>query len=429
MTKRKPFSIHHLTAKLLIALILFAGLILSVPVLALECANAGAVPGTSPDDTGDGDATACGSSAIAGGGQSTALGIGANSSGDYSTALGNFATAPGFLSIAFGPFSNSGDQGTALGPYANSGGASFSTALGHSASASGENSAALGTLTSSSGVNSAAVGYNANSSGDASIALGQFASSGGVGSTALGTFAYTDQPWAIVLGSIADVNGAPRYTDVAIGTTSPAAPLHVFRDDPTQEFLYLESDETGTIEDRAMMYLANNGGIRFEFYNQVLDSAWRFQAATGNKDNFEIAKVGTGAIEFRVDAEGNAYVLNNLEVGGTVLTNLNMPSDIGLKQNIESLDPQDVLDKVVALPVQSWEYRKTPGVRHIGPMAQDFQAAFELGVDDASISVVDASGVALASIKALETRNRKLEQRVEQLEALVTQLLPKVAQN
>lgn len=424
MTKRRPFSIHHLTAKLLIALILFAGLPLSVPVLALECANAGAVPGTSPDDTGDGDATACGSSAIAGGDDSTALGIGANSSGEYSTALGNFATAPGFLSIALGPFSNSGDQGTALGPYANSGGASFSTALGHSASASGENSAALGTLTSSSGVNSAAVGYNANSSGDGSIALGQFASSGGVGSTALGTFAYTDQPWAIVLGSIADVNGAPLYTDVAIGTTTPMAPLHVTRKDGTAQILV---EETKLVPGpQTLFILANPGNTKFEIMNTEAMNSWAF---TNSGEDFRVSLQDSGVVEFSVDNFGNAYVANDLEIGGTFTTNLNMPSDISLKQNIETIDADDVLQKVAALPVQAWEYSDKPGQRHIGPMAQDFRASFGLGADDKSISVVDASGVALASIKALETRNRKLEQRVEQLEALVTQLLPKVAQN
>ncbi len=60
----------------------------------------------------------------------------------------------------------------------------------------------------------------------------------------------------------------------------------------------------------------------------------------------------------------------------------------------------------------------------MGPMAQDFRAAFGLGVNDTSIVTVDADGVALAAIQglnervvALEVDNRALRARLERLEA------------
>ena len=67
------------------------------------------------------------------------------------------------------------------------------------------------------------------------------------------------------------------------------------------------------------------------------------------------------------------------------------------------------------------------GVRHVGPMAQDFQEAFGLnGGDDKHISVVDESGVALAAIQGLnqklETENAALKARLEKLEKLVQKL-------
>jgi hypothetical protein len=66
-----------------------------------------------------------------------------------------------------------------------------------------------------------------------------------------------------------------------------------------------------------------------------------------------------------------------------------------------------VLDRLAALPISSWRYRtERSGALHVGPMAQDFHAAFGLGDSDRSIGVLDASGVALASIQGL---NRKLE--------------------
>ena len=44
---------------------------------------------------------------------------------------------------------------------------------------------------------------------------------------------------------------------------------------------------------------------------------------------------------------------------------------------------------------------QSPSVRHVGPMAQDFHAAFGLGGDDKHINTVDADGVALAAIQGL----------------------------
>ncbi len=215
-----------------------------------------------------------------------------------------------------------------------------------------------------------------------------------------------------------DSNGA-----VGIGTGTPSAPFHVFRDDSTQEFMFLQSDNVGTVQDRAMMQLTNSGGIRFQFDNMALGTAWRFQAATGNADNFEITKVGTGAIELRLDGSGN------LIITGT-LTEM---SDVNAKQDIIELPGELVLAKLEQLPVAEWVYKSDPETRHIGPMAQDFHAAFGLGRDDTHISPRDMAGVNMAAIKALKAENETLkadlaekgteiallEERLGKLEALI----------
>jgi hypothetical protein len=75
-------------------------------------------------------------------------------------------------------------------------------------------------------------------------------------------------------------------------------------------------------------------------------------------------------------------------------------SDRALKEGLAPVDPRQVLARVAALPMATWSY-KGETVRHLGPMAQDFSAAFGLGADDRHIHVIDASGVALTAIQGL----------------------------
>jgi hypothetical protein len=121
---------------------------------------------------------------------------------------------------------------------------------------------------------------------------------------------------------------------------------------------------------------------------------------------------------------GTLIVNGPVTAQGMLLT-----SDRHAKEHFTPLDPQDILAKVAALPISEWNYktdRRT--VRHVGPMAQDFHAAFGLdGGDDRHISVVDEGGVALAaiqglnhktaaSIQELKTENADLKAQVSQLE-------------
>ncbi len=79
-------------------------------------------------------------------------------------------------------------------------------------------------------------------------------------------------------------------------------------------------------------------------------------------------------------------------------------SDRNSKTDFAEVDPLDVLDKVVAMPVSTWRYKLESDQRHLGPMAQDFHAAFGLGADDRHITTVDAAGVAFAAIKGLDEK-------------------------
>lgn len=92
-------------------------------------------------------------------------------------------------------------------------------------------------------------------------------------------------------------------------------------------------------------------------------------------------------------------------------------SDRNQKKNLAPVDAAAILDKVSRLPISSWTYDKDPAeVRHLGPMAQDFRAAFGLGDDDRTYYAVDAQGVALAAIKALNEQVSAQSARIEKLE-------------
>jgi phage shock protein A len=61
----------------------------------------------------------------------------------------------------------------------------------------------------------------------------------------------------------------------------------------------------------------------------------------------------------------------------------------------------------------------------MGPMAEDFYKAFQLGTGNTSIGVQDLTGVSLAAIKELNLRTDQLQQKtaeVEQLREQVNQL-------
>jgi trimeric autotransporter adhesin len=114
----------------------------------------------------------------------------------------------------------------------------------------------------------------------------------------------------------------------------------------------------------------------------------------------------TASNEFVARASGGVYLYSNeaasagvrLAPGSGTWSNL---SDRASKADIVPLDDASVLAKVNALPVSTWRYKSERGVRHAGPMAQDFYAAFGVGEDDRHITSIDEDGVALAAIKAL----------------------------
>jgi hypothetical protein len=92
-------------------------------------------------------------------------------------------------------------------------------------------------------------------------------------------------------------------------------------------------------------------------------------------------------------------------------------SDRNLKRDVEPVDDHAVLESVARMPVSTWSYKsEDPSVRHLGPMAQDFHAAFGLGDTDRAYDSIDAHGVAFAAIKGLYEEVQEQSARIERLE-------------
>ena len=190
-------------------------------------------------------------------------------------------------------------------------------------------------------------------------------------------------------------------TSIAFGNQTRQM-LELYRD-PSSIYIYGIGVQNSTFYQRT----GTNGGF-----------AWYMGGAHSDLQN----NAGGGKTLMTLSTAG-------LTVNGTFVS----ASDRNLKENFTPVSGQDVLQKVAAMPVSRWNYINDAGTEHIGPMAQDFYAAFGVGPDDKHITTVDEGGVALAAIQGLnqkleaenaelKSQNDALAARLNQLETLVKQM-------
>ncbi len=105
-------------------------------------------------------------------------------------------------------------------------------------------------------------------------------------------------------------------------------------------------------------------------------------------------------------------------------TSWSVISDRNVKKDFTPLDHQAVLEKLANIPVTQWHYQweDTTAPWHIGPVAQEFKAAFYPGGDDKSITTLEADGVALAAIKGLNEVVKAKDQELQALKSSVAEL-------
>ena len=131
----------------------------------------------------------------------------------------------------------------------------------------------------------------------------------------------------------------------------------------------------------------------------------------------------TARNQWRVRSRGGVYFFTNFGMNSGVWLGpgsnaWNAVCDSATKEDFKPVDRRALLEKVAALSVRNYKMKdQDDGTRHIGPVAQDFHAAFGVGESDKGINTADADGVALAAIQALYEQNQALSRRVAELEA------------
>ncbi len=303
------------------------------------------------------------------GSSSAAFNLDTQASGAYSFAANYRTVARETASAAFGIETASQGIASLAGGQTSVASGDHAVALGLSTYAAGAQSVALGRSTSAYGARTLVVGHNNSAYGDNSLAGGRSAFANAPESLAFGyrVIAYGNS--SVVLGTNAEA-------------TLGAHGSFVFGDQST---VSLNRNITAFIPNQFLVRAA--GGVGF--YTNTPDRS-------------------TAGVELAIN--GSQWLV---------------VSDVNAKQAFKSLDGEEVLAKLAGMPIQEWSYKaQHAAIRHVGPTAQDFSAAFGLGEDPLRIGTLDADGIALRAIQALEARtqslmreNQDLRDRLAALEA------------
>jgi hypothetical protein len=99
-----------------------------------------------------------------------------------------------------------------------------------------------------------------------------------------------------------------------------------------------------------------------------------------------------------------------------------------VKEDFKAVDAEFVLSRIRRMPVSTYSYiGDSAGLRHLGPVAEDFYEAFSLGDSNKSINAQNMAGVSLAAVKGLEARTAQLQAENDALKKQLTEQQATVA--
>ena len=278
------------------------------------------------------------------------------------------------------------------------------------------------------GSTSIASGLYSFACGDSNLASGELSSvTGGRGNTASGVRAHVAGGWNNRAGNLESFVGA-GYADSALGQRSTVCGggQNVAKGTLSSVLGGAQNYADGiygTILGGAANRTSGFIGCAAAGFGAHSKDDWSFVWGDGSTTT-----ESDTARSFTIRASGGVRIYSSLDSipgvklfpGASAWAAL---SDSASKENRAPVDQDELLVRVAALPIETWNY-KTQGalVRHIGPMAQDFYGAFGVGESNRHITTTDADGVALAALQALYKRNLVLEAALAKLQARIEKL-------
>lgn len=253
----------------------------------------------------------------------------------------------------------------------------------------GDHSVAMGLRTIASGAQSMAMGRESVASGSASTAIGSFSVASGVGSVAIGSATTASGSGSTAMGT----------TTVASGNTSTAmgAGSHASGNQSTAigSFTRASGDFS-----TALGRLSNTNGMAGSF---VYGDATIADLSSFAPNQFLVRASGGTFFYSNATATTGAFLWPGAGAWAAL-------SDVRKKTAFRRVDGESVLAKIAAMPIQEWSYTsQDASIRHVGPTAQDFRAAFGLGESDTTITSVDIDGINLLAAQALVRRTTELQ--------------------
>lgn len=271
------------------------------------------------------------------------------------------------------------------------------------------------------GAYSIALGQNVRASGDYGIALGQGSTAAQINSVAIGQYNVATGAASVALGMGAHTNArqgsfvfADRSFPVFCDGGASCSPETYFRAPVNHSF---------NVRAAGGLHLYTNAaattGLRMSYLSSGSILYGSFVWADRSSDD-AVSPTAQNQTVFRSSGGFTIYTDPGLSAGVTVGAgggSWSSVSDRRLKENFAAVDGEDLLRRLRTVPVTTWNYKaEGPAVRHMGPMAQDFHAAFQLGDSDTRIATIDPDGVALAGVQALDERTTQQQQRIEALQ-------------
>ena len=348
-----------------------------------------------------------------------------------SVALGHNTTASGHYSFASSTNAlASGNGSFAMGDHAEATAAN-AAAVGYRTRASGSASVGMGDQSEATAAGAFAVGFKSMANGSASVAMGNLSEATGAASFAAGSGAKALGEKSTAIGGLSQALGsyslamragkAQASGSIAIGDLTVASGVNAIA-------LGYSAVASG-VGSMALGHYSSTNGKWYSFvFGDASAGATEVKAVVDNQFVVRAQKFWLGT-NSNVTATANRFIETStgayLSTGGAWVSS----SDSTKKHRWQDVDGEDVLTRLVAMPIRSWSYREEgDSVRHVGPTAQDFRNAFGLGDTDKAIASVDADGVSLAGIKALVQRTVDLRRENEELRAALGDVLRRLAE-